>query len=1084
MMTTNKILFYFLPFITGILSIIGGYNVSEVLWSYEYEGKKTDEYIDVIEDNNGRIVALGNTHSIKHKGSDILISIFDNAGTKLKEKNIGAEGLDEAARIIQHKGHYFVIGRSNSEFEDTKGGYDAWIFSLDNNLNVSWSYFYGSKDDDGFVDILVNQQGNLVTVGYEGNNPIIYEFDTDGAKIRSNKLSKLGYFNTISEYDDKYYSSGNSCFQCDDDKTRAFTSEIDKSSLKEEWSDVLSDEFFGQAVDSEIIDGELIILGNVDIINAPRYQAAIARYYLKDNSFIDYKEFGGKWDDLATRLYYDRSTERIYISGKSKSFSKAKKEEYKAWQLVLDSDYKELESSYEGTIHYDTYSSHLITSENYAVFVGQKNKNAWIQVYDTGNKTSNSEPTELLEVKQIVFADQGGNQYLNHSETGYIKLVLTNNSKETLNNVRVCFDNQALLDNDIAIPPCYIIKILKSGQKENVSVELSSGKDLTTGSYNIPITINAANVGSVTIQTQERQYVDLNHKKVGINHITNPDLSGEFELTYTVQNLGNLASGEVVGTIKASKNILLLTEKIAFSLNPKEKKDLTIRFKVEHNAVSVDPILYFSLDQNSQDATLEFKEPINISGYQSEVDGRIEIQEQERQEKAEQARLEKIKQERQTELAEIKNIKTMISDSINLLAAGKSNLTARLNERLTILALEETTIFKKDYTEVIEDHTFIRPYILDDYLETYDDLQEIILLLDHEEDFEFEQLSLTLNGQPIVAGIDYLEDDLSIDIKQKGNSLKIEYRNRIRLHTGSNEIAFVATYGGESYQPTTPIIVEKKIQMSKLHLISIGVPDHSQTKDYRLKYTSKDAEDLVALFSDDRLESYFNTTVDLFSTSENTSSAQIKTKIQKLNKADYNPEDLLIFYISSHAFYSEDFGELFVSTSDYDFLNAEASSLRFNSDILDWLKRLPCNVILLLDICHSGHIINEAELEEGASEATSLIINHLNTANKKASHINVISSSGAGEYSYEIDKLGNSAFMAAIKEAIANQVHSCFGQEITADIDKSRSLQLNEFIDFIRQRVPCLIEEYKEGQAQNPSAVITSEIDLKIFPEL
>jgi len=61
-------------------------------------------------------------------------------------------------------------------------------------------------------------------------------------------------------------------------------------------------------------------------------------------------------------------------------------------------------------------------------------------------------------------------------------------------------------------------------------------------------------------------------------------------------------------------------------------------------------------------------------------------------------------------------------------------------------------------------------------------------------------------------------------------------------------------------------------------------------------------------------------------------------------------------------------------------------------------------------------------------------------------------------------------------------LYQCDGYELTPDQDNNRALQLSEFVDFIKDRVPCLIDEHKKGRKQKPNAVVTSDLDLKVYP--
>ena len=1050
------------------------------IWQYIYEGQKEDSYIDVIENSFGDIVAIGNTTSKKLRKSDVILHIFDSDGNVLREKNYGSNNDDYATKVLKYDDKLIVIGQTDSKFTGSNGLLDAWIFMLDNKLNVIWSQVYGGEDNDGFIDVTLI--GNrIVAAGYQGDRPIVVEYNLSGDIVNAIEYETQGYVSSITTDGQNIWLTANSCSDCDLYKMESYMMRIDPISFQNMSLTELDKTYINNSVSSMIRGQDLIILGNVDLINSPRTEVVLAIINVNNPDDIVYKEYGDKWDDIAYDFIDIGGTKGFAIAGKSKSFSKSKKEFFKAWVIFVDDNYEQSSYLYRGTEHDDGFNAIEFTSSGSILIAGGQHNDALLINHSKISIDYGEQDFSDLSLGSYSITDDNNNQIIDAGERAEMKIEIQNTGAIDYSNLRICIDNTELSGRGVTISGCYIIDAIAAQTSKTINIYIDADEGLQDQEYVLRVTAYDQPIGEVKIKTQQKRYIELTGATEKKTCIYNKDAS-TIDYTLTCTNIGNVNTDLLTLNMVTPDGVVYTGDSALRVIEASTAVDIPLTFRIESYVIAHNPTVHVQVTDGG-DVTLDYPLTLDLSELRTELRKNEKVELALRIEKETQ-RIEALKESRRTEIEALNSIKKEIKAKKQV-TINSDDRTIDMNLQIAELEEREDKLLESQITAVIEDYIFIQPYISDAIYETYDDYQDIIMIIDYEEDLGFQQIKLSNNGQVLEPSVDYDEGDASIEIIEKGSGKNVvEYRNRIRLQKGDNNISFVANYNDKNYQPKNHITVHKKIKKIDLQLISIGIPDITQEESYRLKYTSKDAADFISLFEGEHLSDYFNLNTKLLNTTEETTTDNIRSYIQNLNKDDYKPDDIIMFYISSHAFYSEDFNSLFVSTSDYDYMKAEVSSLRFNNDILDWLKRLPCNVILLLDICHSGSIINESETAGSQSNATSQIINYLDRSRNQKSNVNVISSSGAGEYSYEVDQLSNSAFMAAIKDAVMSTAHTCYGNELISDIDNNNTVQLDEFVDYVRQRVPCIVDEHIKGQNQNPEAVLKSAYDLKIIPAL
>ncbi len=143
-----------------------------VVWQRIYSGKLEDYFSKVIEDKQGRIVAIGNFESEK-KGKQFWFMKLTPGGKKIYERIFGDRADEFATSIAEcSDGTFIMTGYSkyvNLSNKYIKGGEDFWVFKLNQKGEVLWAKTYGGRDNERGVDIIEYRKGLYFALGVKEN---------------------------------------------------------------------------------------------------------------------------------------------------------------------------------------------------------------------------------------------------------------------------------------------------------------------------------------------------------------------------------------------------------------------------------------------------------------------------------------------------------------------------------------------------------------------------------------------------------------------------------------------------------------------------------------------------------------------------------------------------------------------------------------------------------------------------------------------------------------------------------------------------------------------------------------------------
>ncbi|MGB1216232.1 MAG: T9SS type A sorting domain-containing protein [Saprospiraceae bacterium] len=142
-----------------------------VLWENALGGEEDDWAYSIAEFGDTTYLIAGMTSSYDGDVTDSLggidgwVAVLGNNGHILSDFSFGGTSDDRINAMIQTQDNaYIMAGFSQSsdiDISNNQGGKDIWIFKLDANLNLLWSYTYGGTSDDIAYGLTELPNGNL-----------------------------------------------------------------------------------------------------------------------------------------------------------------------------------------------------------------------------------------------------------------------------------------------------------------------------------------------------------------------------------------------------------------------------------------------------------------------------------------------------------------------------------------------------------------------------------------------------------------------------------------------------------------------------------------------------------------------------------------------------------------------------------------------------------------------------------------------------------------------------------------------------------------------------------------------------------
>ena len=288
-------------------------------------------------------------------------------------------------------------------------------------------------------------------------------------------------------------------------------------------------------------------------------------------------------------------------------------------------------------------------------------------------------------------------------------------------------------------------------------------------------------------------------------------------------------------------------------------------------------------------------------------------------------------------------------------------------------------------------------------------------------------------------GSKFNEEDLSPP-RQEESKYIYTYKNKIPLQQGNNHLELVV-----DEVVSDALEVEFAPERANLYVVSIG-PKHED-----LQFTGQDARDFAAAYRNQGGEGkLFNEVfVTELTTPEKTDLTGIKQAMYDLafqwDDKQIKQSDMLLVFISSHGKIADN--RFKVLQTGYN-PKYERLAVDFKTDILEVLNNINCKKLIFIDACHSG----------GAKDGFGGVSRAVVDLAKTQPGVSTLTSCGSTEKSYEDKAWGNGAFTEALLDAFSGKACNDSSGEYSADTDSDRIVRLGELYDFLRRRVPALVQ--------------------------
>ena len=335
-----------------------------------------------------------------------------------------------------------------------------------------------------------------------------------------------------------------------------------------------------------------------------------------------------------------------------------------------------------------------------------------------------------------------------------------------------------------------------------------------------------------------------------------------------------------------------------------------------------------------------------------------------------------------------------------------------------------------------------------------------------------------INGKSPQSGAKF-ERVALMDSSFNGTEYTYNWRFDVPKNLGINKVVVeVSNALGEKRTQPVDVTYTSESNMT-LHVLSIGVPSN-------LKFTTQDATDFAKIWESQKGLTFTDVKTTILNSYETTKQIPIAKAIEDLkNKflsGEISKDDWIVVFLSSHGFtLSNDSTNFRIAASDYLERYESSTSLNFKDNIWDILKQIDCKKLIFIDACQSGAIVNRtmASAKGEDTEANKRLNEMIDKMMQTDANLWCVASSSGKQYSWEDATWQNGAFTEALIETFQNTEVPTVRGTTRADVNKDSILTFSEVVNFIRLRVPYLVETVKQ-QVQTPR-LINSDLDID-FP--
>ena len=236
----------------------------------------------------------------------------------------------------------------------------------------------------------------------------------------------------------------------------------------------------------------------------------------------------------------------------------------------------------------------------------------------------------------------------------------------------------------------------------------------------------------------------------------------------------------------------------------------------------------------------------------------------------------------------------------------------------------------------------------------------------------------------------------------------------------------------------------------ELYVVGIGVAEY-ENADLRLRYSDDDVLGTIAALERQQAAGMYKQVhvtklIDSDATEKN-----IRRALAKLKK-DVTQHDVAVVIVSGHGETDEE-GTYYFCPHDVDVEEDISVTGVLFAQMTEPLKQLPCKVVLCMDTCYSGGLINRNSGAKSIRNAVSRAIDDLTSIE---SGVVVMTSSTGHEKSLEHPDWEHGAFAASLIEALTGErivELDNQGTKLPADLNADEIIEISEIDAYITARV-------------------------------
>lgn len=166
-----------------------------LLWQKKYGDASEDKGQVILSANDGGYYLLGNSSNESNGFGDALVIKIDSAGKVLWQQTYGGNDIDEITSAqLAPNGDIIFAGHSAS---NVAGRFDFWLNRITNQGEVIWQTSVGTERTDYSNDVVVNNDGSTLVVGYNNSDVnglrvlVAVKFDAQGQELWQKEYSAI-----------------------------------------------------------------------------------------------------------------------------------------------------------------------------------------------------------------------------------------------------------------------------------------------------------------------------------------------------------------------------------------------------------------------------------------------------------------------------------------------------------------------------------------------------------------------------------------------------------------------------------------------------------------------------------------------------------------------------------------------------------------------------------------------------------------------------------------------------------------------------------------------------------------------------